>query len=310
MTMMAEWTLGLGAGLLLVYGWLAWRHYGPFRWPAQPVEAPPAGLSPAAARFLWLGRTDLRGLLAVALEAAVAGAYRISWGSRSFRLSPLHPRLLTCLSPEARQVWLDHKRPHPGLILGAGISLQAERLALRLHESLSRRYRPQLFPRLPWIAGLTGLSLLPLAGMAMVETGRVQPSLLLYLLLLGIASVLPALRFNWGPLSTRRLYKQLFAGLLLGALVLLWLHDRQLETPLLGYFAPLVGIHAIAGIHLPRYTRAGHEQKLELAAFRQYLQARLQGPPLDPAEAYLLPYAVALEVPGAIKAYFDPLLRE
>ena len=309
MTLMHWWTLGLSLGLLLVYGWLAWRHYGSFRWPTPPVETPPAGLSPAAARYLWLGKSDVRGVLAVALEAVVSGAYRVVWGERSFRFSPSMPRLVPYLSPEAQKVWLDHRGVHPGLVLGEEIRPQVDRLALRLHEQLTRRYRPQLFPRFRWVAFLALLSLVPLALLASWYHGASLSALLGYPLLLGIASVLPSLRFNWGPLSTRRLYKQLFAGLVAGAIGLLWLHDQRMETPLLGYFLPVVLIHGLAGIHLPRYTRQGHEQKLALASFRYFLQQRLAGPPLDPAEVYLLPYVVALDLPVPAQAYFDPLLR-
>jgi hypothetical protein len=308
-----------GTLLLLVYYWFAWRRFGkdPERGVIFPRFKPPAGLSPAATRFIRMMSFDKTAYSSALINMAVKGYLTIEEEDSTFRLRKQEQgdfkslangekRVSKKLFGEGDSILLENEN-HEAL----GVSVK------RLKESLKAEYEKAYFKRnkglfalgiifslmVIYLSGISGAD--PLAIIRAPMTAGVFGGLAYVVLHFWSDDDDPT--FKAIPLGVG-LFRQIFfavfififASSVFGAMAF-----NILASPVQSICFALIGIiNVVFFFLLKKPTLAGRSIMDEIEGFRQYLsvaeEERLNvlNPPEKTPELFerYLPYAMALDV--------------
>lgn len=306
------WGISLSLFVVLVYYlavYLVYKARGGMS--SVPRSQVPRSLSPAAARYLYLGEFDSDCLVAALLSAAVKSCYRISWGEDGFRIRMKRYSHTYHLSKD-EQAALSYSPSMyvSSMVVSRQKTRSTDKAEQRLHKALRRQYGKLLVRRERLVLLGSGISLACL----LANTLWVAPDLFLFVLSYLVAFtpfVVAAMVLLRRGIKTRRWGSVVLAAGAAGMAVLVGglMAEIQLALLLLPAISSLAIINWGAFWLLPRHTRPGHVFYVELMEFRQYLTARLgEQPEVSPRDAQFLPYLVALDVDFESASYFAPLL--
>jgi len=313
----------IGTALVLAYYLVVWRRFGrdPQSATIIPRFLPPAGLSPAAVRFIRLMSFDRKAFSAALIQMAVKGFLSIEEEDRSYRLRRQAHASLADLSRGERRVARQLLLTDDSILLDNENHKQLSKSVRSLRESLVVEYEKAHFQRntVFFVLGMllsTAVILLAAinGGGAAIFTGlpiAIVSSIVVYIVLhfWGDDSdpTFKAMPFRSLPASRLAVlvlqigFFIVFTGFSgLGAVGL-----QIVASPVQSIsFALLGALNILFFFLLKRPTRAGRSIMDEIEGFRMYLgiaeQERLNllNPPEKTPELFekYLPYALALDV--------------
>jgi predicted membrane protein DUF2207 len=318
------WMLAAPA-LLFVFYVIAWLWIGPEPKPGIVVARyePPAGISPAAARYMTKGITDGRSLAAVIAQLAVRGCLRVESSNGVYKLSRLMSDRPTesALAPEEKRTLAVLFEGGPAIELSPAMdqrnSAQNSRYIFDIHEELTKELGNKYLNRHYGIIAVGVLATLVSALLlAAVSSGRDVSGAVFFTLwilfcglMIGMMVELSfanawktALRsgMGWMKLLPGTAAIAVFGGMIV------YLLTKLASGVSLSFALVLVAFLFINlgwGPMLKRKTALGREASEQIAGFREFLQKVDQDAlnRLNPAARapenldQLLPYAIALE---------------
>lgn len=313
-----SWLVGLaGLGLLLGYYLVAWLLVG--RDPEEGVAIvryePPAGLSPAAARFVREMGYDQKTFVAAVVNLAVKGAVEIretegefslhSTGRTPESLAAGEKVLLKVLS--GRGVLTLEQGNHEVV----GGALKEHEAALKLHNE--KLYfvsnRGWIFPGIALSLALAGAVLLGLDEPERMATGAFL-SLWLAIWSVGVYALVGKAWLAWRIAdSSLRVVTALLVTLVAVPFVgaeaaVLWILGSKVAPALPVAFGGAIGLNLLFHHLLKAPTRAGRQLLDQIEGFRHYLdvaekdEMNFRNPPEKTPQLFerFLPYALALDV--------------
>jgi Predicted membrane protein (DUF2207) len=322
------WVLGAPA-LLFLYYLIAWLSIGSEPKPGVmiPRYEPPAGLSPAAARFIASGTTDGRSLAAVIAELAVRGCLRVETTNGKYKLSRLMSDRATesALAPEEKRTLALLFEDGPVIELSGAMdqrnAAQNGRYVMHIHQELMQQLGGKYFTRHSGFIVLGVLATFAFAlPLAITAHGRDASAAFFFTiwvlfcgLIIGMMIEL-SLASAWkaavqtGVGWTKLLPATAAVAVFGGAIALLL---KNLASGVsLSFSLMLVAFLLINlgwGPRLKRKSPLGRQVSDQIAGFRQFLEKVEQdklnrlNPAADAPQDldHFLPYAIALEVKEA-----------
>ena len=315
--------------LLFIYYLMAWFWIGPEPKPGTIVARyePPAGLSPAALRFILTGTTDGRTFAAVIAQLALRGCLRVEPQDGKYKLTRLMSdrSAESALAPEEGRTLSLLFEDGPEIELSPAMDqrdqAQNGRYVLHIHEELTKQLAGKYLTRHAGYIVLgvlaTFLSALILAAMARGRDASGAVFFTLWVLFCGlIIGMMVELSFatawrtafragrGWTTLLPGTAAIAVFGGAI--AFLLTKLAEGVSVSFALAVLA-LVAVNLGWAPLLKRRTRLGREVLDQIAGFRQFLEKvqqdemnRLNATSASTASLdRFVPYAIALEVKEA-----------
>lgn len=323
-----SWMLGAPASLF-VYYLMAWFLIGPELKSGIVVARyePPAGLSPAALRFITTGTTDGRTFAAVIAQLALRGCLRVEPQGGKYKLTRLMSdrSAESALAPEEGRTLALLFEDGPEVVLSSAMDqrdqAQNGRYVFQIHEELTKQLVGKYLTRHAGyvVVGVlaTFVSALILAATARGRDASGAVFFTLWVLFCGLmVGMMVELSFatawrtafrggrGWITLLPGTAAIAVFGGAI--AFLLTKLAGGVSVSFALAVLA-LVAVNLGWAPRLKRTTRPGREVLDQIAGFRQFLEKvqqdemnRLNAPSVSPASLdRFLPYAIALEVKEA-----------
>jgi len=319
------WVL-VAPALLFLFYLFAWLRIGPEPKPGTVVARyePPAGISPAAARYMVAGVTDGRTFAAVIAQLAARGCLRVERSDGNYKLSRLMSDRATeaALAPEEKRTLDLLFEDGPAIELSPAMdernTAQNGRYLSHIHEELNKQIGGKYFTRHSGIIALgvlgTFISALLLAVMAGGRNALGAIFCTVWILFCGlIIGMMIELSFAsaWkravraGIGLTKLLPATAAIAVFVGAIALLL---KELAAGVSPSFAFMLIAFLLVnlgwGPQLKRKTPLGREASEQIAGFREFLR-RVEEDPLNrlnPSRNVpevlnrYLPYAIALEL--------------
>jgi hypothetical protein len=312
------WLLAAPA-LLFVYYLIVWISLGREPAPGSVVVRydPPAGLSPAAARYVWTTGSDGRTVAAVIAQLAARGRVGIETQDGKYNLTRLVGDGADALAPEEARELETLFAGGPALAIDPRNAVEVNRLLLPIESEMQKLTGVYFTRNLRF--GVLGTLVSVVTGIAIALTAHGRDTMgaafLVWWFFFCATMLGSIVLINLVP-AWRRVLRGLggspqllvatgvvlvFLAVFVGLLVQLW---RDVSPSFSVMLAALVTINLAWVPALRRLTPRGRETRAALDGFRQFLdkveQDRMQR--LNPtdrapeAAAGFLPYAIALEV--------------
>lgn len=280
--------------------------------PGLPREIPPKNYSPAVLRYVYVQDVDGDSLIAAILNAVIKNIYRIRWHNQAFSVehNPVAPA--TRLTRDERAALTFNGRHY---VQQMKVSPTRNRLThkaeVRLRGYINKKHKSWLFPFRQHLIVSMALSLI-LLGLSAVLFGPVPHPLMLPYFMFGwpVVSLCGyGVYYAWEHRNFAALPIAAVFGLV--GLMLLFQAEKAASSLLFPYLIPLIAAHYYAWKRLPRLRPEGSRLHTEVEEFRSFLIQKVEtNPKLSPAEYYLIPYLVALEIPFERDIFFSKLLTK
>jgi hypothetical protein len=315
--------------VLFLFYLLAWFRIGPEPRPGAvvPRYEPPAGLSPAAMRFIHTGTTDGRSFAAAIAQLAVRGCLRVEPVDGKYKLSRLMSDRATesALAPEERRLLGALFEDGPTIELSAAMDqrnqAQNGRYVYAIHQVLAKDLGGKYLTRHAGVIALgviaTFVSALALAATARGRDPNGAVFFTLWILFCGLMlGMMVEMSFAtaWRTaLHAGRGWVTLLPGtaaIAVFSAAIGFLLTKLASGVSISFALMLIALLAVNlgwAPRLKRRTRLGRDVLDQIAGFRQFLEKveqdqlnRLNPSADTPADLdRLVPYAIALEVKEA-----------
>jgi hypothetical protein len=315
--------------VLFLYYLIAWLWIGPEPKPGTkiPRYEPPAGISPAAARFIAWGTTDGRSLAAVIAQLAVRGCLRVESASGKYKLSRLMSDRATEASLAREELYTLQLlfEDAPVIELSGAMdqrnSAQNSRYIFHIHGELQDQLGGKYFTRHNGFLALGVLATFAMAvPMAIMARGPDAMGALFFTLwvlfcglMLGMMIQLSLVGAVQAALKTGKGWIKLLPAALATAIfgtAIVYMLEKLADGVSVAFSLTIVAFLVINlgwGPRFKRKSQLGREMADQIAGFRDFLEKveqdklnRLNPMPDAPQEMdRLLPYAIALEVKEA-----------
>ena len=322
------WTLGAPA-LLFIFYMIAWLSIGPEPKPGVVVARyePPAGLSPAAARYMAKRTTDGRSFAAVIAQLAARGCIRVELAGGKYKLSRLMSDRATegALAPEENRtlelLFEDGSVIELSPAMDERNTAQNGRYIFQIHEELAKQLGKKYFTRhtgfivIGVLATFISSTVIAVIASGPEAFGAVPLTfwVLFCGLMLGMLIELSFITAWRTALRTRMGWTKMLPGTAAIAVFggfIFFVLTKLAEAASPSYSLTLVAflaVNLVWGPLLKRKTQLGREICDQIAGFRQFLQKveedklNRMHPSGDAPEDMdrFVPYAIALEVRAA-----------